>query len=562
MPPTETISAAVGQDYALPETPETRDGRAGESGENSGRAVKRTISEVRSKALSLHLLYGHMFSPRTLAAAPATNDADKTPLPISTEQPSSPPREVKKMGGGGDGGDGGGSDGPPERKTPDIFEVSCDIQTAIDELSDSGFSIEAVTLENDFESKGRTRRDILSPLRVHGLKSLQNNPKLRALGEEAEHIKFRSEIARRLYVLEKDGYRSHGMQLENYRRALGYGSLLEMLTRNLRAGDILRAANIVDIAGGNANILRLALEKHRQIGIPMEQMGIMRGAKPKVGNTWFHKLQEAVNEVLSNGRFRYQFLTNLDISEPFTDKASSKGMNGIPVDVCSRPEEFVQALLHPPASRDPSVPEPHALQLNDTDIVHCHMSVDRLSDLDATIDNMRLLARLDKTTDYIIGTPLPISNVSDNESRNDNIPNLAFWDAEAKGDPRRLMMHDRKDAIVAFATYLNLKGLPVSRIAEYPSHEIVSLHCIVEEARTLRQEYPELQQREFFDPELTEIIRDLFAPEGDPRRTPDDELVCIPQEYQIVYFSGKITRPLDASGTIAALQQFSELPQE
>lgn len=516
-----------------------------------------------------------------MASQPATEDptkdAERTPVPGSNTRPSSNPHdESARMGGGGDDG----NDGPPESdKKPELLPVSEDIKGAVEELSNRGLKIEIVELENDFERKGETRRDILSKTRRFGLRAIQKEgSKLKALVERAEDLKYTSKLSEELYDLEAGEYRSYGEELGNYKRKLNLPEVLDLLYHRDENG-LFIPRKWVDVGGGNCNILRLLqveLEKIRHLMANASQARAS-GKKRTVGNTWARSFEEAAVEIVKNGKSDLSdVLTALDISSQSMAKMRRKGINGMPVDVCMGPEEFLQAIMYsandnnhtkrasePPSSpsgeahNTPSeraakkkTPQPYALLPNQSDVVHTSMTADRVSDLRQFFENIKLLGKLDENdpTILLVDTLMPLSHVSDNETHSPNVPKLHFWNPDAQGgDPRKSMMGDRQEAIVNFVWYLNSIGCPVDRIAEYPSHEVVNLHCIVEDAATIRSEYSELEKKEFVDPELTMLVQRIFAPEDDPERIPDDMVLCIPQEYTKVSFICRIKRPIDAA---------------
>lgn len=505
---------------------------------------------------------------------PASNDIDdlKAVQDIATAQgeeansvvaedshpPESEPQRAKNsdtfaIGPRNGGGDGGGN--PPE-SAPEVFSVSQDVLDAIDELAvDRGINgITTVEFSNDYKEKASTRRDILSSIRVLGLHALQNDPRLGALEEEAKALekiiqetdksdeqhrellaRF-SQLTKRFYSLEED-YRSFGMNFKNMCRIAGYDNELEFLTRGNKP------AVLVDVGGGNSNLLRVAKDKYREVRLVMREANALTNetSKRRSPIAIAREMRASLQGYFQKGTDRYGHYHLLDLAPPFCRKMLQKGMNGIPLDVCQDPRAVLSTLLSPPHF-DSRSPAPHPLLPNSADFINMQLTADRVADFDLSLENGRLLARLDKETDFIVATMAPISNMGNNQTANANVPCLPFYDPYAK-DPRKDMMGNRKDAILHMLAFLNYKGYRVSRVGEYPSHEVVSIHSIVEPVSVLLAQYREDLERlakTYEDPSLRQLCRDVLS-----GKYPDDEMICLPEENRLIYFAGKITNPLD-----------------
>ena len=458
---------------------------------------------------------------------------------------------------------GGGNDGgnPPE-SSPESFGVSQDIEDALAELSllKRINGIQAVELKNDLASKAKTRREIMTPLRLYGLHALQNDPRLIQLHEEADALMQEvsgsvhrtqeeyvqlvgrlSSLTQRLYSLEADAYRSWGESFKNECRLIGVENELDYLFRDGKP------TVIVDIGGGNSNLLRIVSSKFREIAVIMEHATDM--TRDKYERRSVNKVADEIRRRaavhLENGTTHFGHYHLIDIAPPFCAKMLEKGMNGIPHDMCSDMRLTLEAFLDPQSfvtRGNKSTPRP--ILPNSADIVNSRLTFDRASDIDQFLNNVLLLARKDMSTDFVFSMSLPLSNISDNETHNENVPRMPFFDPRHSRDPRGMMMGNRKDAIVQVVTYLSMKGFRVDRIAEYPSHEVVSLHNVVEPVRVLQTEYKEfLEERaqSYRDPSSRQLCLDILNGLYDA-----DEIICLPEEYQLIHFSGKITNPVSA----------------
>lgn len=475
------------------------------------------------------------------ALAAAESDSEHT------DAKESSPQVIDRSGNGGN--DGGGPPENPGSGEFELLQISPDVEDAVVELKNRGLDLELTPLVNDFKEKGRTRRDILSRTRIIGLRTIQKeSKKLKELARKAEDLKYTSSLCEAIYTIEAAVYRSWGESPENFRRLLGFDRPLDLVWREGSDG-IYIPRKWADLGGGNCNILRM-INAEYDLTRPLIDQALSaqaRGKSRRNGASWANEFVDAANQVVRHKQSRRNTaLTGFDISPAMTDQMLQKNINAATTDLCLPAKDFIQQVI----DQDPD------FRFNDTDVIHSKLTFDRLSNIVRFLENVPYLGKLDPNdpSDVIIGTILPLSNVGDSETRAPNVPEFHFWNPEAQGgDPRKSMMGDRTSSIVNMAWLLNSYGFPVVRIGEHPSHEVLNLHSINEPAKIIREEYSELKDKQYVDPELQDLVARAFAEPGDPRRYPDDHMVCIPQEYKIVYFVCRMTKPKDASEILAEL---------
>lgn len=363
-----------------------------------------------------------------------------------------------------------------------------------------GHWVEAVGLDVDLHLAEQRfeRARVITTEKILALSELQSDRGLRT-----------ARNGRRFYEYSAGVYDGWGVPLSNLARVAGFDSVEKLVFREDGT-----PASCLELAAGNAYLSRGWLGVFEELD-PLLRLrhqinDIQSGEEDKIFEYIKRELLGAQIPPHQKPQL-YHHITAIDYAQPFVERWQHTGVQGVCADICAPPEQFLRQTKLTPHSFD------RIFKL---------MALDRIPDLEACVRNIKLCARTDGSTDVVFGSIFPLSHRSDSDSKNPNIPALQFWDPLT--DPRRFCMGpDKVQAIANFCLYLQSRGFKVEHIAVQPSYEAVNVHCIVETVAVIRRDYAHIKQHEFFDPELN-LLRDrIFSGE-----MPDDQLICIPQEYR------------------------------
>jgi hypothetical protein len=427
--------------------------------------------------------------------------------------------------------------------------------------------VKAVELKNHMPYIRDTRNEVLGSTIRDAILYVREN--LRNAGDISPHDWY-ERIAR--------VYRGYGIPIRNVLQVLGEESV-----RLFMRPDGRNPANVVELAGGNADIARQIARGQAQDGYMRQYVRL--GQIGRIPKTRFTDLVDffydsPLFDYISRPGGLESMLSSVwavDYVGKYAKYVSKKGIIGVTSDICVTPAEFFRmaddrrrAYAEKRKATDPSfdkksfLDEKKTLKPNSADVVIMNLALDRIRDFNAAIEIMKRLAKgeevevdgerkfvaPERPTKFFIGSIFPLSTHSDSDT--DEVPDIPFWDAVGS-DPRIRMREEycqrdpdrpsyistRAWSIYRCITALADKGLVVDRIAEQPSYEVFSPHCMLDTAYTLRTRYHDrLNAKHFHDEDLERLRKNIL--EG---RVRNDALILLPQEYRIVLLGGRILRP-------------------
>lgn len=412
----------------------------------------------------------------------------------------------------------------PEPVDPplDIVPTSATIEAVVAQLAEHNFDVTAIPLTNSTSMQRRFRRKYLD-LSIGELKAVQDSTATK-----------RADNPLAWYRLNQ--YRGGRITMDNVVRILGYGDHRQVLYRN---GDFASPAEILELGPGNGDLIRGCYKaKARLSGYLDSAETVKRAGNSRAIGRLNGQIEERTKGAMStfDDDDIDLHLKAIDFVPAFSTRLLQSNICAMTGDVAAKPDELF---------RPQRLQTGHIVQLepNSQDVIMTNLLLDRVKDVKQLIYNIRLLAKTDRSTRFMIGAIFPFSSHSDSESPSSNIPLIEFWDE--RGDIRaRWARTDRTESIVNSLFDLNRLGLITERLCELPTYEVYSPHNLIEKAGDLRTKYRHLVEGlHYNDPELQELVRSVLN-----GKTPNDEVVAFPQAYdnKIVMLSGYVL-PIDGS---------------
>lgn len=442
-------------------------------------------------------------------------------------------------GGHAEGGSGhGGNGGPKRKKTPSgehpaapedlegMLGPSKDVMTAA-HLLDKRHSIKILTpaLYPTSANQQEYRDRLFTPSMWQDIHELQRDPSLKDIEKLPPALRVQ-----RYYELlaAADVYKAGEIPEENLGLMFGLRDqdLMNLVCRRENGGIIRKKS--VEFAPGNGEISRTLLDaRDRYLGLAHLASNIPQtGRSPRLENLrdFFARALESAQDIQKSAD---PYITSVDIVQKFVTKARKKRVNGLQADVCAIPDKFFKTT---------------GLKPNSVDRLFMNLAFDRLSDIRHTLKNMKLLAKLDGSTEFLFGFYAPFEPNTVSFSKNPNIPEFDCFDPSSDFRERWMGL-SRAETIFRIIADLNMFGFNTQRAAEH-EYEVYSMHCIAEPAKVLRedQEYAFLKEYDFRDEALNARRDAVFN-----GQTPDDEMVGFPERENIILISGSVSLPEDGS---------------
>lgn len=461
---------------------------------------------------------------------------DKNDPATSTPLPDSSPR-LSGGGNGGNGGNGGrkkkngGSPGSGEH--PAVVESSevmtkpsRDIETAKHLLEKRhGIRIETPALFDTTANQREYRERLFGPNMWRIIHELQQRPDLKAI----ESLDPSQRVERYYAVLAAaDAYKGGEITEKNLGKMFGLeGEELMQLFCSIE-GETVTRKNSVELAPGNGEMSRMLADlRDKYLALAHIHHGL-----PEKGKVTRDVLQSLLGKAFTTAanspKTVDRHISAVDVVQKFADKARRKLINGQRADICSSPEVFFEAT---------------GLQPNSQDFIFMNLAFDRIPNVHAAMRLMKMLAKMDGSTQFMFGFFAPFSRHTESFSKSENVPEFECFDPTVSDIRDRWIGLSRPETIYRIITDLNLHGFHTKRAGEH-EYEVYSPHCITEPAGVLRTDsrYAFLKTYDFKDEQLNARRDDVFN-----GKIPDSDLVGFPERTPIVLHSGNITMPEDAS---------------
>lgn len=225
----------------------------------------------------------------------------------------------------------------------------------------------------------------------------------------------------------------------------------------------------------------------------------------------------------------------IDNYAAFPSLTAQKNVTGIEADLCLPNEEFLKATGLKPGS---------------VDTMTLILAIDRLPDFEQAMANIRCLARENGSSKILVGFYLPLDNVVSTKSKNPNVKNIEFFNAE--DDIRRRWMKDFDGTLLGDESvtegidddnmmearmltdfFIVMKrdfGMDLMSFGSQP-FEIVSPHCVIEKVGVIRKNYTK-EDLQCGEPEIDGILEDVFAENS---TVDDDEVIILPERIERLY---------------------------
>ena len=343
------------------------------------------------------------------------------------------------------------------------------------------------------------------------------------------HIDKPSQRVEAFYGLQGDAdvYSSGLLTPENLYEMHGYGDISELFAFD-RKGDLKRKRTI-ELAAGDGAISRVLRDIRDQHFVDAYIRTKRGGKRRPPGNVTDEILRaEAITKLKRLQTTCDEDITAVDMVPAFAMKARENGINGIEGNLCLPSSQFF---------------EQTGLIPNSFDTVYVNLALDRFDDLPQALTNIRLLAKMDKSTRFLIGFYAPFSCTAKGIAPGKIIPPFDAFDPNS--DFRRRWVNlPRVETIYRIIADLNLRyKFNTHRVAEHP-YEVYSVQCIIETAKTLREDpdFEFLRTYDFQDAELNALRDAVFSGEMD-----DDVIVAFPERENVILIAGYITGPEDGA---------------
>ncbi len=450
---------------------------------------------------------------------------------VPHDRPSSPPGNGSENGGGnGDGGGGkrkksSGEHAATLESGETMVMPTDDVKKAVELLEeDTGIVVETPTLFPTSKNQREYRQRLFPPL-LKTLYEMQQKPELHAIKDVKEFYAFQAE---------DDAYKAGEITVANLAVMYGFtgeDGKIDVTKLFCSTKGEFRRKKSIEFAPGNGEFSRDLRETRKEHYISARMRYLIKGqaGNGRVTNGKYDWAEEeAKREAEKLPKHLDPYITSVDLIDKFVEKGQQRGINALKADICFTPEKFFEAT---------------GIEPNSADFIYMNLAMDRLSDLSAALQNMKYLAKLDKTTQFLFGFYAPFSPNTDSFSKNANIPEFAAFDPTLRDIRQRWIGLDRSQTICNIMADLNVMRFKTTRVAEH-EYEVYSVHCIVEPAAVLRedQKYAFLQTYDFKDEELNTLRDDVFS-----GKIEDDELVGFPERQNVVLIAGEITKPIDGS---------------
>lgn len=478
---------------------------------------------------------------KCVAGAPPAFDQPAKSMTTTGKVPSRPPGRGsdRPLGGegGGNGGNGngngrkrkGGSGEHPaavvenvegmQQPTKDVLTVQHLLQKR------HGIVVETPLIYETSANQREYRERLFGPQMWATIHELQQRADLKQI-EQLDPVKRVEQYYAMLAAA--DAYKAGEIPESNIGAMFGlHGDELMDLFCSIEGDEVTRRKSI-ELAPGNGEISRTLMDaRDKYLGLAHIRHGI-----PKEGRIKREHIELLYRNAFENAQNISKSIdpniSAVDLVRKFVLKARKKLINGRQADICASPEQFFEATGFEP---------------NSADFLFMNLALDRLGDANATLRNMKLLAKMDGSTRFMFGFYAPFSPQTLSFSRSENIPEFECF------DPDRDLRHrwidlSRVETIYRIIADLNIMyGFNTKRVAEH-EYEVYSAHCIAETAGVLRTDpkYAFLKDFDFNDEELNQRRADVFS-----GSIPDGELVGFPEREPVILISGNITLPEDGA---------------